>query len=111
MTQRSAALFLLTMKEKHCLTQVALDFAVQQVREMVGYIIDDVKSNLREKLEGVDIDITGCFDATDPFVGLSTEYLQHKFYVQHFGLVVSQLLFICLSFLSLTGSSHHKCGI
>lgn len=37
MAQKSAALFLLTTKERHCLTQVALNFAVDQVRGMVSY--------------------------------------------------------------------------
>lgn len=88
MAKKSAALFLLTMKERHCLTQVALNFAVDQVRGMVSYIIHDLKSKLTEKLEGVDVDVTGYFDCTDPFVDLGTEYLQHKFYQQHFGLIV-----------------------
>ena len=70
------------------MTQVALNFAVDQVRGMVSYIIHDLKSKLTEKLEGVDVDVTGCFDCTDPFVDLDTEYLQHKFYQQHFGLIV-----------------------
>ena len=87
MAQRSAALFLLTMKEKFCLTQVALDFAVGQVRQMVGYLMEDIKSKLTEELKA-DTNFE-CFEWKDPFMDLDTEYLQHKFYKKHFGLIVS----------------------
>ena len=86
--QKSAALFILTLKERYCITQVALDFAIGQVKEMVGYIMDDVKLNLQQQLANECLDIEQIFDYSKIFDGLNTEYLQQKFYRQHFGLVV-----------------------
>ena len=86
--QKSAALFILTLKERYCITQVALDFAIGQVKEMVGYIMDDVKLNLQQQLTNECLDIEQIFDHSKIFDGLNTEYLQQKFYRQHFGLVV-----------------------
>lgn len=66
--QRTAALFLLTLKEKFKLTQTAVDFAMSSVKTMM----DLVASN-----------------AVHPFAGLETEYLQNNYYRNYFGLVVS----------------------
>ena len=44
---KSAALFLLTLKEKHKLTQTAVNFAISQVRCMVNYALEDLKDNLQ----------------------------------------------------------------
>ena len=65
--QRTAALFLLTLKEKFKLTQTAVDFAMSSVKTMM----DLVTSN-----------------AVHPFAGLETEYLQNNYYRNYFGLVV-----------------------
>lgn len=66
--QRTAALFLLTLKEKFKLTQTAVDFAMSSVKTMM----DLVTSN-----------------AVHPFSGLETEYLQNNYYRNYFDLVVS----------------------
>lgn len=49
LAQKSAALFLLTLKEKYKLTQTALDFAVCQVKHMVSFALEDMKDILRQK--------------------------------------------------------------
>ena len=48
MVQRSAALFLLTLKEQYSVTQAALDFAIQQIKGMVVYLVEDTKANQKE---------------------------------------------------------------
>ena len=48
--QTSAALFLLTLKEKYRLTQSALDFAVGQVKHMVGYMVEDMQSAVQSTM-------------------------------------------------------------
>lgn len=42
--KRSAALYLLTLKERYRLTQTALNFAVSQVGFMTDYISQDIRS-------------------------------------------------------------------
>ena len=50
LAQKSAALFLLTLKEKYKLTQTALDFAVGQVKHMLSFALDDMKDVLRQEI-------------------------------------------------------------
>lgn len=95
--QRSAALFLLSLKEQHQNTQRAVDFAVGQVQQMVSYAVEDIKKSVMSTLEehsaatGSDsLDVSSCFEIPDPFSALHTEYLQTKYYKKHFNLVVSQ---------------------
>ena len=85
--QRSMAMLLLTLKERHRLTQSALDFCVGQIKEVVGNILDQVKRSVKDCV-GEDADIDECFNI-HPFGGLETEYLQTKFYRNYFNYVVS----------------------
>lgn len=92
--QTAAARFLLALKEQHRLTQVSINFLVDQVKMIVAGVIADVENAIKFKLasEGVitTIDIVqGCFTNVNPFEGLETEYKQSKFYKEHFNLVVS----------------------
>ncbi len=94
--QGSAAMFLLSLKEKHQNTQKAVDFAVGQVQEMVSYSMQDIRDSVLRTLEehslatGSELpDISSCFEVRDPFDGLQTEYMQTKYYREHFDLVVS----------------------
>ena len=93
---RSAALFLLSMKEKYRLTQTCIDFAVSQVQEMITIVAEDLKHSIelsiQEQLSEKEValpDLAHCFKDINPFQSLETEYLQNKFYKDHFGLVVS----------------------
>lgn len=48
--QRSAALFLLSLKEQHQNTQGAVDFAVGQVQQMVSYAMEDIRKSVMSTL-------------------------------------------------------------
>ena len=41
--ERSAALLLLTVKERFKLTQSAVDFMIQQVKSIISYSVDDIR--------------------------------------------------------------------
>lgn len=89
---RSAALFLLSAKERFQLTQSALDFITQQVKQMISFTIDDVEEKIKKQLvdQGIELDICKCFEAVrNPFIHLETEYMQNKFYEENFNLIVS----------------------
>ena len=49
--QRTAALFLLTLKEKHRLTQSAVDFAVGSVKQMMTLAYEGSKQSVKEALQ------------------------------------------------------------
>ena len=96
LSRRSAGLFLLTLKERHQLTQSAVNFAVGQVQQMVAFISEDIRIAVESTLQqhyattGVNApDIDCCFETIDPFCGLTTEYLQTRFFRENFSLVVS----------------------
>ena len=43
---KAAGLFLLTLKEKHRLTQAAVDFTLSQVKQLTKYVVEDVQSSV-----------------------------------------------------------------
>lgn len=55
LAQKSAALFLLTLKERYKLTQTAINFAVSQVQNMVAFALEDLKDHLCEGNGGHDL--------------------------------------------------------
>lgn len=79
--QRSAALFLLTLKEKYKLTQTALNFAVGQVQCMVNFALEDLKESMQLSDDESVLNF-------DPFEDLKSEHMQTKFFKENFGLVV-----------------------
>ena len=94
--QKACATLLLTLKEKHKLSQTALDFSVEQVREVIECVTDDVRKRVESEMldystaTGMEIpDLSSSFHDIDPFVGLHSEYMQQKFYKEHFNLIVS----------------------
>ena len=100
---RSAALFLITLKEKYALTQSAIDFAVGQVNEIVTYVAEDLKASVESALREVSLetgaevpDLVGCYEECRPFLHLETEYMQTKFYRENFSLVVSCAYSYCI---------------
>ena len=69
---KAAGLFLLTLKEQHRLTQTSMDFALSQVKIMMGEVIQEVRSKVDSELQGhlagtgVDIpDLGNCFHSKD----------------------------------------------
>ena len=125
--QRSAALFLLCLKERYEVTQTAVDFAVGQVQQMVAYTVEDIQSSVKNCLiphlqaKGLPVDlldIDECFGVPDLFCNLQTEYMQTKFYRENFNLVVSRILFLdlevcmplvftCMCIYIYTGTGHY----
>ena len=91
--QRSAALFLLTLKEKYKLPQTAVDFSVGQVQHMVMYALEDMKAAMQQYAVNTNTTLSGLSDimdtSIDPFKDLHTENKQTKFFKEHFHLVVS----------------------
>ena len=92
--RRSAALYLLTLKEQYQLTQAAMDFSIGQVRNMFQYALEDIQKLVEERVTS-NIDVSDCFSHVDPFETLETEYLQSKYYKENFGLVVSIIISYC----------------
>lgn len=89
-TERIAALFLLTFKEQHKLTQTSLNFAVGAINGIVDGVCSSIQHQVQNSLKngGCSLDITDKFHYDDPFAGLQTEYQQSKFYQKEFGLIV-----------------------
>ena len=89
----TAARFLLSLKEKYRLTQSAVNFTVAAVDEMMRLKCEQLHRSVEDTLATADggciPDISCCFVADSPFKGLETEYLQMKYYKEHFNLVVS----------------------
>lgn len=95
--ERSAALLLLTVKERFKLTQSAVDFITQQVHHIISYGVDDIQRAVQQWLENQGIVANFAELAThlepyrNPFASIETEYMQSKFYRDHFNLVVRNI--------------------
>ena len=59
--KKATALLLLNLKERHHLTQSAIDFSIGQITQMVFHLTDNIKMAVKRKLEEVDID--DCLDS------------------------------------------------
>ena len=73
---KSAAMLLLTFKERYNLPQTAVDFAVGTINGIISNVCDSIQ-------------VPHACEVEDPFALLETEYKQNKFYRDVFGLVVS----------------------
>ena len=87
--EKVAALFLLCLKERYQITQTALDFAMSQVQQMVGFAIEDVQQAVELQLQSSSVSISESFMVPDPFLHLKSEYMQTKYYKENFNLIVS----------------------
>ena len=94
--ETSTALFLLTLKEQYRATQVCVDFTIEQFQHLIDRIVTDIKVKLTDKLssdheldEETLSDIMSVFSHVDPFINLGSQYMQNKYYLEKFGLVVS----------------------
>lgn len=101
----NAAHFLLTLKEKHKLTQVTLDFILNSISKLVKIISGSIKYSVLEKVKEIDSSIIplleNCFSPVDPFCNLKTEYQQTRFYKEHFSLIVSCNLYATFCYMDL----------
>lgn len=93
--QRAAALFLLTFKEKHQLSQTAIDFAVASTQTIIESVCKSAITSVEWEASSSADDIIAKLN--DPFSSLQTKYQQDKFYRDEFGLVVSAWTHLCMS--------------
>ena len=93
--ERTAALFLLTFKEKYKLPQASVDFAVGAINEIVGSVCYSVKKSVESSFDSSQMltkeEVMEYIQHNDPFSSLQTEYQQTKFYRAEFGLVVRDM--------------------
>lgn len=96
--QKACATLILTLKEKHKLTQTAVDFLIGQVRELINCITSDlrlkVETVMRDHNMAAELELSSCFENVKSFEGLHSEYMQSKFYKEHFDLIVSVSMYI-----------------
>ena len=89
---KSAAHFLLTLKEKYGVAQSVVDFAVGSMNQMLDHVCDELQKSVETCMHENEItpprNLSECFAHTNPFSHLETEYQQAKYYREHFGLVV-----------------------
>ena len=100
--EKAAALFLLCLKEQYQITQTAIDFAVTQVQQMLSFAAEDLQSNLEMYFQSHLPEVSDfdnameCFRIPDPFMH-PIEYMQTKYYREHFDLIVSCYIFILIN--------------
>ena len=90
--EKTAGHFLLSLKERHRLTQNAINFAVMSVKKLISEAQDDIVSSVIDQLNAQGMqteDLNLQLGLPDPFVSLETEHMQTKFFKEMFGLVVS----------------------
>ena len=89
-SQKAAAQFLLTLRERYKLSQTAVDFAVGAVNQIISALYEEMKTSITKILDDRGISVPDLFVPAplNPFEGLETEYKQAQFYKDHFGLVV-----------------------
>ena len=85
--RRSSALFLLKLKEKRRITQVAIDDIVEGCQGLFSQTLDRVQASVKAKLAELGIDLSqmnGFDDAfqhvIDPFEGIETCHLQERYF-------------------------------
>lgn len=91
------AQFLLNLKEKYKVTQVALDFVLNAVVKFISIASAEIKHKVFDKLKELNgesdlEDLNDCFLPINPFSQLRTEYEQTKFYKEQLGLIVSYII-------------------
>ena len=107
--QEYTALFLMVLREKHKLTQVALQ-GIIGVTSLMHCHVDSLHTEVCQQLQLAGtpqtvIDSLECLFSESgtvgqPFAGLETQHQQLKFYRDHFNLIVScsMIITICISY-------------
>lgn len=84
---KSAAHFLLTLKEKYGVAQSVVDFAVGSMNQMLDHVCDELQKSVETCMHENEItpprNLSECFVHTNPFSHLETEYQQAKYYREH----------------------------
>ena len=110
--KKQMALFLLKTKEIRKVSQIALDGIVDDVTSIIHLTVDKLKCEVDNTLKSSGInggistfsslgDVFNNTDIRDPFNGLSSKYLQDKFYKDHFNLLVSSVTCIFIKLYTL----------
>lgn len=96
--KRASATWLLKIKEKHKLSQVALQGMIEHVTDLFQAYLCDLHNNVKQHLENSGVDessitsLDPLFDSDGyygrPFKGLETEYRQLKYFKENFHMVV-----------------------
>ena len=104
--QRSSALLLMGLKERHKLIQVALQGVVQGVTSLVQSRMDLLYDHIRDQLTSAGVpmstidSLAPTFDEdgifSRPFHGLETQHQQLTFYRENFSFIVSEMK-LCMS--------------
>ena len=84
------ARFILSIKEEHVLSQVAVDQVRSSTMTLVSSLLDNITSDLRSKDPGEVVRLVEqrVHEAKTMFSGLSTSYQQRKYFSENFNLVV-----------------------
>ncbi len=87
------AAFILAIKEKYGVSQVAIDHALSSVNELASAVVKIVLAKLKRKLPAQSVElVTQLFNEAFPlFTDLSTSYLQMKIFREIFNVIVSAL--------------------
>lgn len=85
--RRTAALFLLTFKEKFNLSQKAVDYAVGSITTLVNQVGTSIQQSVQRVLKDRNLS-EDILRVDDPFAHLYTEHRQFMYYKREFGLVV-----------------------
>ena len=91
--QWHAARFILSIKEKHVLSQAATDTILFSTTELLSSLLDETLASLRQNLpeEWMQLVQQQLSERRTLFSGLSTPYLQQKYFKEEFHLVVRNL--------------------
>ena len=93
--KKESAMFILHLKEVKCLSESAVQSVISSYQGMLKYSVQRIQAGINEKLHsnGInpdDLNLAEVFtNATSPFDGLSSIYLQERFYSEHMGCIVS----------------------
>ena len=101
--QKPTALFLLGLKEKHKLTQAAIQGVVEGVTSLFQQRLDILHTQVCSKLTEAGVTSFSGLDAlfsedranTRPFLGLETQHQKLKYYKTHFKFIVSTCTCTC----------------
>ena len=86
------AKFILSIKVKHVLSQVAVDQVLSSTTTLLCIMLDHVTADLKAKRPEELLQLVehrACEAKSSLFSGIHTSYLQHKFFAENFHLVVS----------------------
>lgn len=93
--KKKSALFILYLKEIKCLSETAVQDIISSYKSMLEHSVLRIQAGVNERLHshGInpdDLNLAEIFSNTsNPFDGLSSVYMQERFYSEHLGCIVS----------------------